>query len=58
MSTGFLCFLGMLITLPLWCLVHDIQSISRSLGDIHYELILIRKNKADDLADEYEEGGE
>ena len=49
MNAGFLCFLGILITIPLWCLVNDIKSISRSLEDIAYELVLIRKNKADDL---------
>lgn len=57
MSTDFLCFLAILITIPLWCLVHDIQSISQSLEDIAYELILIRKNKTDDLDEEDQSDG-
>lgn len=56
MGTGFLCFFAIVITIPLWCMIHEVQSISKSLEDIAYELILIRKNKTDDLDEEGNDG--
>ena len=54
MSTGFLLTLSILLTIPLWCLVHDVQSIADSLDEITYQLTLMILNEPDDLDEEGE----